>query len=63
MLNVDFRVKQPRLSHVHTIFNGTSSSYLSEHFIKVSDMHHPFTRGSTEHFVVPSVNGVFLYWN
>ena len=53
MLNVDFRVKQLRLSHVHKIFNGTGLSYLSEQFIKVSDVHH-----HTENFIVPSVNGV-----
>ena len=58
MLNVDFRVKQLRLSHVHKIFNGTGPSYLSENFIKVSDVHHHFSRGRTENFVVPSVNGV-----
>ena len=58
MLNVDFRVKQLRLSHVHKIFNGTGPLYLSEHFIKSSDVHHHFTRGSTENFVVPSVSGV-----
>ena len=40
MLNVDFRVKQLRLSHVHKMFNGTGPSYLSEQFIKVSDVHH-----------------------
>ena len=37
MLNLDFRVKQLRLSHVHKIFNGTGLLYLSEQFIKVSD--------------------------
>ena len=58
MLNVDFRVKQLRLSHMHNIFNGTGSSYLSKQSIKVSDIHHHFTRGSTENFIVPSVNGV-----
>ena len=58
MLNVDFRVKQLRLSNVHKIFNGTGPSYLSEQFIKVSDVHHHFTRGSSENFIVPSVNGV-----
>ena len=58
MLNVDFRVKQLRLSHVHKIFNGTGLPYLSEQFIKVSDVHYHFTRGSTENFIVPSVNGV-----
>ena len=58
MLNVDFRVKQLRLSHVHKIFNETGPSYLSEHFSKASNVHHHFTRGSTENFVVPSVRGV-----
>ena len=33
-LNVEFRVKQLRLSHEHKILNGTAPSYLSEHFIK-----------------------------
>ena len=58
MLNVDFRVKQLRQSHVHKIFNGTGPSYLSKQIIKVSDVHHHFTRGSTENFIVHSVNGV-----
>ena len=58
MLNVDFRVKQLRLSHVHKIFNGYGPSFLSEQFIKVSDVHNNYTRGSTEHLIVPSVNGV-----
>ena len=58
MLIVDFRVKQLRLSHENKIFNGTGLSYLSEQFINVSDVHHHFTRGSTEKFIVPSVNGV-----
>ena len=58
MLNVDLWVKQLRLSHVHKIFNETGQSYLSEHFIKASNFHHHFTRGSTENFVVPYVRGV-----
>ena len=43
---------------MHEIFNGTGPSYLSEQFIKVSDVHHHFTRGCTENFIVPSVYGV-----
>ena len=43
MLNVEFRVKQLRLRHVDKIFNGTGLSYLSEHFIKASDVHRHFT--------------------
>ena len=58
MLNVDFRVKQLRLSHVHKIINGIGPSYLPEKIIKVSDVHRHFTRGSMENFIVPSVNGV-----
>ena len=58
MMNVDFRVKQLWLNHVHKIFNETGPSYLSEHFIKVSDVHHHFTRGSIENFIVTSVNDV-----
>ena len=58
LFNVDFRVKQLRQSHVHKIVNGTGSSYLSEHFIKASNIHYHFTRGSTENFVVSSVSGV-----
>ena len=43
---------------MHKIFNGTGPSYLSEHFIKGSDVHHHLTRGSTESIIVPSVSGV-----
>ena len=46
MLNVDFRVKLLRLSHVHKIFNETGPSYLSEYFFKTSDVHQHFTRSS-----------------
>ena len=67
MLNVDFRVKQLRLSHVHKIINGIAPSYLSEKIIKVSYVHRHFTGGSMENFKVPSVNGVaattFYYCN
>ena len=34
MLNVDLRVKQLRLSHVHKISDGGCLSYLSEHFVE-----------------------------
>lgn len=51
MFNVDFRVKQLRVSHAHNVFNGTGPSYLSENFIKTSDVHHHYTRVSTGKFV------------
>ena len=57
MLNVDFRVKQLRLSHVHKIFNETGPSYLSEYFVETSDVHQHFTRSSIDNFVIPSVSG------
>lgn len=56
-LNVDNRVKQLTLSHVYKIFNGTSPSYLLDHFDKVSESHMYNTRGSSENFVVPRVSG------
>ena len=58
MLNVDFRVKQLRLGYAHKIFNDRCPSYLSEDFVKTSDIHRHNTRGSSEIFVVPSVSGV-----
>ena len=57
MLNVDFRVQQLRLSHAHKIYNENGPSYMSEHFIKTSEVHHHFTRNSIENFVLPSVCG------
>ena len=55
-LNVENRVKQLRLNHVFKIFNGTSPSYLLDHFQKVSEFHGYNTRGSSENFVVPRVS-------
>ena len=57
MLNVDLRIKQLRLSHVHKISNGGCPSYMSEHFVKVSHIRNHSTRESGENFVVPSVSG------
>ena len=58
MLNVEFRVKQLRLSHAYNFFNETGPSYFSEQFIKTSDIHHHFTRRSSENFSVPSISVV-----
>ena len=44
---------------MYKILNGTGPSYLSEHFIQTSDVHHHYTRGSNDNFVVHSVSGVF----
>jgi hypothetical protein len=56
-LNVDDRVKQMKLNHAFKIFNNTSPGYLSEHFIKLSDMHRYNTRDSHLNFVIPRVQG------
>ena len=55
MLNVGFRVKQLRLSHVNN--DETGPSYLSEHVVNFSEVHHHFTRNSIENFVLPTVCG------
>ena len=59
-LNVENRVKQLRLNHVFKIFNGTSPSYLLDHFHKVSALHGYNTRGSSENFSVPRVSNQAL---
>ena len=57
ILNVNLRVNQLRLSHVHKIDNETGPSYLSELFIKTSEVHHHFTMNSIENFALPTVSG------
>ena len=58
MLNVEFRIKQLRMSHAYKIYNETGPLYIREHFVITFDVHHHFTGGSMENFVVPSVSGV-----
>ena len=57
LLNVPDRVKQLKLNHVYNIFNGTSPSYLSQNFTRVSDQHQYNTRQSSLNFIVPNVSG------
>ena len=45
MVNVDFRVKQLRLGQAHKFFNDRCPSYLSESFVKTSDIHCHNTKG------------------
>ena len=42
------------------IFNGTSPSYLLDHFHKMSEFHGYNTRGSSENFIVPRVSNQAL---
>ncbi len=60
------------LNHVHKIYNQTCPSYLSEHFVRVTDIHNHRTRSSSYNFHVPRVCGVssstffyngILIWN
>ncbi len=67
-LKTESRVKQLMLNHVHKIYNQTCPSYLSEHFVRVTDIHNHRTRSSSYNFHVPRVCGVssstfFLQWD
>ena len=43
-LNVESRVKQLRLNHVHKIFNNTCPSYLKNNFVRINEHHTYSTR-------------------
>ena len=61
-LNIDSRVSQLRLNHVHKIFyHKKSPHYMKENFTKVRDCHHYFTRSSEYNFFVPPVKGQQLH--
>ena len=56
MLNVEDRVSQMALNHLHTIFQNQCPSYLKGHFTKISAKHKYNTRSSSFNFHVPSIN-------
>ena len=56
LLNVESRVKQLQLNHVHKVFNQTCPPYMSYDFKRVMDVHSHDTRGSSSNFVVPKSN-------
>ena len=58
LLNVETRVKQLRLNHVHKIFYNLCPSYLQENFVPLRDVHHHNTRSSGYNFLVPNCKGV-----
>ena len=58
LLNVETRVKQLRLNHVHKIFYNLCPSYLQENFVPLRDVHHYNTRSSGYNFLVPNCKGV-----
>lgn len=55
-LNVENRVKQLRLNHVHKIYNKKCPSYMYENFCLVSDMHGYNSRNSKCNFYVQPAN-------
>ena len=58
LLNVETRVKQLTLNHVHKIFYNLCPSYLQENFVPLIDVHHHNTRSSGYNFLVPNCKGV-----
>ena len=57
ILNVENRVRQLRLNHVHKIFYNKSPPYMKNNFTKVRDCHQYFTRSSEFNFWVPPIKG------
>jgi hypothetical protein len=71
-LNVENRVKQLRLNHVHKIFYNKCPSYLQENFTRSNQIHSYNSRFNKNSFHVPrvegSASGTFFYqgikdWN
>lgn len=56
LLNIENRVKQYKLNHVHNIFYKKCPSYLHDNFTKLVDIHCHNTRGSFAKYHVPNVN-------
>ena len=67
ILNVENRVKQLRLNHVHKIYHHKICPiYLKENFTKVRECHNYCTRTSQHNFFVPAVNNhqaLTFYYN
>ena len=57
-LNIENRVRQLRLNHVHNFFyNKINPHYIKENFSKVRDCYHHLTRSREYNFFVPPVKG------
>ncbi|CAG2211418.1 unnamed protein product [Mytilus edulis] len=54
-VNIENRVKQLRLNHVHNIYYHHCPNYMYSNFTKVRHLHHHFTRNSEYNFWVPPV--------
>jgi len=58
MLNVNNRVKQLRLGHIHRVYYNRCPSYLRNNFERREDKMQYYTRSSSFNFDVPNVNNV-----
>lgn len=58
MFNVENRVKQLRLNHIHRVYYNKCPSYLKDNFQRREDNMLYNTRSSRFNFVVPNVNNV-----
>ena len=54
LLNVETKVKQLRLNHVHKIFYNFCPPYLQENFVLLKHFNHHNTRSSGYNFLVPN---------
>ena len=58
ILNIENRVQQLRINHIHKNVYGKGPKYIWQHFSKARDLHHHSTRGKYFFFLVPNVNGL-----
>ena len=57
LVNVDTRVKQLKLNHVHKIVNNKCPEYMKEKFVNVKGFHKYQTRFSEHNFTNPDCKG------
>ena len=57
LVNVDTRVTQVKLNHVHKIVNNKCPAYMKENFVNVKDFHKYQTRFSEHNFIIPDCQG------
>ena len=58
ILNIENRVQQLRLNHVHNNFYDKDPKYMGQNFSKARDLHHHSIRDKQYNFVVPNANGM-----
>jgi hypothetical protein len=72
MLNIENRVKQLRLNHMHKMFYNKCPIYMKTNFVRMSDIHNYNIRSNKFNFSIPhcnkTCNGTFFYngikdWN